>query len=80
MYAYADNLAIVQADGNSAEEDLHLHVTIRVVHLHARNLKLNTTKRLLFIFNLHHKEAKPELEAQYDGKHSRLSQIQNTSV
>ena len=69
-YAYADDLAIMQADRDwlVVEGALSKDMATLGEHLHTWKLKLSTTKTVLAVFHLNKKEAKRELKVNFNNK------------
>jgi len=67
-YAYADDLAIMHADGEwQAVAGVLTKATVGE-YLQTWKLKLSTTKTVSTAFHLNNKEAKPELKVKYNNK------------
>jgi len=66
-YAYADDLAIMHADGDwqAVEGVLNKEMTTVGEYLQTWKLKLSTTKTVSAVFHLNNKEAKRELKVKY---------------
>ena len=69
-YAYANDLAIMHADGDwqTMEGVLSKDMETAGEYLQTYKLKLSTTKAMLAIFHLNHKEAKHELRVNINNK------------
>ena len=69
-YAYADDLAIVHADGDwlAVEEKLSKDMATLGEHLQTWKLKLSTMKMVSAVFHLNNKEAKRELKVNFNNE------------
>jgi len=69
-YAYADDLAIMHADGDwqVVEGALSKHMTTLGEYLQTWKLKLSTTKTVSAVFHLNNKEAKREVKVNFNTK------------
>jgi len=69
-YAYADDLAIMHADGDwhAVEGALSKHISTLGEYLQTWKLKLSTTKMVSVIFHHNNKEAKRELKDNFNNK------------
>jgi len=69
-YAYADDLAIMHADGDwqAVEGALTKDMATLGEYLRTWKLKLSTTKTVSAVFHLNNKEAKPELKVNFNNK------------
>jgi len=83
-YAYADDLAIMHADGDgqAVEGVLSKDMATQVEYLQTWKLKLSTTKTVSAVFHLNNKEAKHELTVKYNNEPcpSAPSQIPQSNV
>jgi len=69
-YAYADDLAIMHADGDwqTMEEVLSKDMATVGDYNQTWKLKLSTTKPVLVVFHLNYKEAKRELKVNHNNE------------
>jgi len=77
-YAYADDLAIIHADGDwqAVEGVLSKDMATASEFLQTWKLKLSTTKVVSAVFHLNNKEAKRELKVNYNSETALLLRAQ----
>ena len=79
-YAYADDLAIMHANGDwPAEGALSKDMATLGKYLQNGELKFSTTKTVSAVFHLNNKEAKRELKVNFTTKHCPSAPNRNTS-
>jgi len=80
-YAYADDLAIMHADGDwrAVEGALSKDVATLGEYLQTWKLKLSTTKTVSAVFHLNNKEAKRELKVNFNNETCPSAPTPNTS-
>ena len=81
QYAYADDLAILHADGDwqAVEGVLNKDMATVSEYLQTWKLKLSTTKSVSAAFHLNNEETKRELKVKYNNEICPFAPSLNTS-